>query len=478
MRRSEALVFIPTYNERENVEKICSSILGLDLDLDILFLDDNSTDGTAALLKGLVKKYSNVQVVFRVGKLGVGSAHLDGIRWAYDQGYKKLVTMDCDFTHSPSYLSDFLNYSNDYDVVVGSRYLLKDSLSDWSMLRRFLTHMGHFMTRYLLGIKYDATGAFRLYRLDQIPRRIFDMVRSKGYSFFFESLYVLQINNFRIAEFPIALPARTYGHSKMSARDIFNSVTLLFRLYIAVVVRKKQYALVAQPPIRQMGDFSMDSQKWDKYWEKKNNAGGSLYDAIGAFYRKFIIRPAVNYFIQKHFRPGQNLLHAGCGSGQTDIDINTKFSVTALDISPRALYLYRQFNPDNPKVIHGDIFHIPFEDGMFDGVYNLGVLEHFTEEEIVRILAEFGRVTKREGRILVFWPPEFGLSVRFLKIMHAILITILRREVRLHPDEPTLVKSRSHIESIGAKANLKIADYYFGLRDFFTQVAIVFKKYS
>ena len=476
IRRSETLIFIPTYNECENVEKICSQILALGIKLDILFLDDNSTDGTCAILEGLEKKHPNVQVVFRAGKLGVGSAHLDGIRWAYDHGYSKLITMDCDFTHSPSYLPDFISHSNDYDVVVGSRYLLRSSLSGWNPFRKFLTHAGHFMTKYFLAMKYDATGAFRLYRLDRIPRQIFDLVHSQGYSFFFESLHVLQINKFCIFEIPIVLLARTYGHSKMRMREVLHSAQLLFHLYTKVVIRKKQYLLTLPSSAPRKQAMLLNAQEWDKYWKKKTNTGSSLYDAVGAFYRKFIIRRGLNYFIRKHFAPGEILLHAGCGSGQVDVDINSVFSIVALDISKCALNIYRRFNQNNSLVIRGDIFHVPFKDCIFDGVYNLGVLEHFTEEEIVRLLFELRRIIKSEGKILVFWPPEFGLSVRFLKMVHAILRVILRREVKLHPDEPTLVKSRSHVESLGMKANLKIADYYFGPRDCFTQVAVVFKK--
>ena len=240
------LVFIPTYNERENVEEICSQILGLGLCLDILFLDDNSTDGTGPILAALEKRHPNIHVVFRARKMGVGSAHLDGIRWAYDHGYEKLITMDCDFTHSPSYLPIFFNYPDEYDVVIGSRYLLRESLSDWNALRKFLTRTGHFMTKHLLGIRYDATGAFRLYRLDRIPRRVFEMVCSKGYSFFFESLYILQKNDFRIAEFPIALPARMYGHSKMSMNEVLRSARLLVSLFLMAGINKKQYILT--PP--------------------------------------------------------------------------------------------------------------------------------------------------------------------------------------------------------------------------------------
>lgn len=474
MRQSEILVFIPTYNEHENVEKICFQILALGIDLDILFLDDNSTDGTGVILKELAKRHPNVQVIFRAGKLGVGSAHLDGIRWAYDHGYKKLITMDCDFTHSPGYLPDFISSSNDYDIVLGSRYLLRNSLSDWNLLRKFLTHFGHFATKHLLGIKYDATGAFRVYRLDRVPRQLFDSVCSKGYSFFFESLYVLQANNFRIIELPIVLLARTYGHSKMSLGEVFHSIHKLFYFYAMVVIKKKQYLLAFPLSTPQEQAAFLNNQEWDKYWDKKTNMGGSLYDVVGAFYRKFIIRRGLNYFIQKHFAPGEILLHAGCGSGQVDVDINRQFCITALDISSHALNFYRRFNQNNPRVIRGDIFHIPFEDGIFDGAYNLGVLEHFTEEEISRILVELRRVIKPEGKILVFWPPEFGLSVCFLKITHAILKVFLRRVVKLYPDEVTLAKSRAHIESIGAQANLKITDYYFGPRDCFTQVAVVF----
>ncbi|MCX5679910.1 MAG: glycosyltransferase, partial [Candidatus Omnitrophica bacterium] len=159
MRRSEILVFIPTYNEYENVGKICLQILALRCDLDIMFMDDNSDDGTGAILKKLVKEYPNVHVIFRPRKLGVGSAHLDGIRWAYDQGYKKLITMDCDFTHSPGCLPDLIGRYDDYDMVIGSRYLLRNSLPGWNPLRKFLTHAGHFITKCFLGIKYDATGA-------------------------------------------------------------------------------------------------------------------------------------------------------------------------------------------------------------------------------------------------------------------------------------------------------------------------------
>ena len=153
-------------------------------------------------------------MLHRPQKLGIGSAHLDGIRWAYDHGYTTLVTMDADFAHRPEHIVDLLKRARESDVVVGSRYLPGGSMKVWSRRRRLLALVGHTLTRVVLGMTYDATGAYRAYRLDVIPLRVFELVRSKGYSFFLESLYILHRNGFRIQEVPIVAGARTEGSSK------------------------------------------------------------------------------------------------------------------------------------------------------------------------------------------------------------------------------------------------------------------------
>jgi len=237
------LVFIPTYNERENVGRLFSGILALGLDLDILFMDDNSPDGTGKILDELAQKHSCLTVIHRGGKLGIGSAHRDGIRWAYDQGYKILITMDSDFTHPPEMIRTLLNNAEDYDVVVGSRYMLRDSLQGWNLYRKILTHLGHFMTGFFLRLKYDATGALRLYRLDKIPARAFDRVTSRGYSFLYESLFILNLNKFRIKEIPIKLFARTYGHSKMRLADAWQSLKLLMIIFVRAIFDKRRFKI-------------------------------------------------------------------------------------------------------------------------------------------------------------------------------------------------------------------------------------------
>ena len=110
------------------------------------------------------------------------------------------------------------------------------------------------------------------------------------------------------------------------------------------------------------------------------------------------------------------------------------------------------------------------------GIYHLGVMEHFTEEEVHQILTEFGRVLKPDGRMIIFWPPLFGLSVRALKVVHFVLNNLLRRNIKLHPDEITLLKSKSHAEAMLGKARFALEDYYFGFRDFFTYCMLVAAK--
>src|SRR5579875_1089199 len=225
------LIMIPTYNEAENVEPLVREIARLGLDTDLLFVNDRSTDGTDEILARLGQQYSWVHLLQRDSKQGIGSAHQAGIKWAYDHSYRLLLTMDADFTHSPGSIPAFLDKAQEFDMVIASRFLGKDSLPEWSLFRRFLTYFGHWMTVLLLRMPLDATGAFRLYRLERIPREVCSLVRSRGFSFFFESLFILWLNELSIAEIPIALPARMQGHSKMALSDAFQSLQFLLKLF-------------------------------------------------------------------------------------------------------------------------------------------------------------------------------------------------------------------------------------------------------
>ena len=225
------LILIPTYNEAQNVEPLLNEILAVNLEADILFVNDHSTDGTDEILVRLSSMHPRVHLLQRASKQGIGSAHQAGINWAYDHRYRRLLTMDADFTHSPACIPAFLEKAHVFDLVIASRFLDKDSLPDWTFFRRSLTYLGHFMTVLFLRMPLDATGAFRLYRLDKLPREIFRLVRSPSYSFFFESLFVIWFNRFSIAEIPIVLPARIQGHSKMVLSDAIESFRFLIGLF-------------------------------------------------------------------------------------------------------------------------------------------------------------------------------------------------------------------------------------------------------
>ncbi len=477
---SKVLILIPTYNEAGNAERLCRELSALELGADILFCDDGSPDGTGKIVDELAGEFPHVHAIHRPGKLGIGSAHQEGIRYAYAHGYETLVTMDCDFTHQPADVARLLEISqaSGEPVCIGSRYMKGNSLPGWNPMRRALTHLGHFLTVNLLQLPQDATGALRVYQLGAIPRELFDRVRSCGYSFFFESLFVLHRNGFAIEEMPIALPARTYGSSKMSWRETGRSALRLLKLYWAAI-RQPESFLVASPlpPILEAEQPLQDPQGWDPYWTRSQEKSRRAYSFIASVYRRLAIRRNLNYFIHKHFSPGAQLLHAGCGSGQVDSELSREMRITAVDISRPALESYRRNNPGAAAVRHGDILHLDdVAGGSFDGAYNLGVVEHFTQDQIVQILREMGRTVKPGGKVVIFWPHRRATSVFVLKVIHGVLDFFRRRgvpQVRLHPPEISLLRSRDQAREVVESAGFNLVEYYFGMRDLLVQAVVV-----
>jgi dolichol-phosphate mannosyltransferase len=467
------LVFIPTYNERENVGRMLSDITALGLNLDVLFMDDNSPDGTGQFLDQLASDNPHLKVIHRPGKLGVGSAHIDGIRYAYEQGYDRLVTMDCDFTHSPTDIPRMLGLAEGCDIAVASRWLRRDSLPGWNVLRRFLTALGHFLTKHVLSMPHDASGAFRVYNLRRIPREMFDVVTSRSYAFFFESLFVLMHAGHTVRELPIVLTARTYGHSKMSMRDAARSAEFLLKLWLESRINPGRFEPGRKVPLK--AGLS-DSQGWDAYWQKKQDTSGFVYELVAAIYRALFIRPNLQRALRRTFPRGTHLIHAGCGSGMVDQNLQDDYRITAVDVSPQALYLYSQNNPRAYQIEHASIFALPQADESVDGVYNLGVLEHFSHGEIVQMLREFRRVLRPGGMVLVFWPHTLASSVFVLRAVHFVMRHIFRSSKRLHPAEPSLLKSKREARAILEQAGFSLQSYCFGARDLFIQSIVVGTK--
>lgn len=236
---SKILVLIPTYNEFDNIGVLIGEIERLKIpNLDILVVDDGSSDGTDRLVIKLSKKYRNIFLLERGKKMGIGSAHIDGINWAYRKGYERLISMDADLTHSPKYFKDLIIASYKYDVVIASRHLVRNSMIGWSFKRKILTFLNHNLVKYILGLNYDTSNSFRIYRLDKIPRKIFNLISSSGYSFFFESLKILKLNCFTIGEVPVVMRERQKGVSKLSFRDFFLHFWFMMRLIFMILFRR------------------------------------------------------------------------------------------------------------------------------------------------------------------------------------------------------------------------------------------------
>jgi SAM-dependent methyltransferase len=216
---------------------------------------------------------------------------------------------------------------------------------------------------------------------------------------------------------------------------------------------------------------------WDTYWagHQHERAERSVYDVGAQFYRRYLIEPLLTSVIAREFKAGSKLLHAGCGGGEVDKKVVSDFNVMALDISPNALELYRARHPGAEAVI-ANIFDLSKLRDTFDGVYNLGVMEHFSPAEIVEILKQFNTVLKPGGKIVLLWPPVYGLSVIALHVIHFILNKIMRRNIQLHPLEPTKVSSRKQVKTYLDAAGFGLRSMQFGPRDAFTYVVIVAEK--
>lgn len=230
MQRNPVLIFTPTYNERDNVLKLHALIRELPLDADILYIDDNSPDGTGDVLDNLCKKDPHVFVIHREGKLGLGTAHKAAFAYAREHEYTYFVSMDADLTHHPSYIPAMLKKLQQADVVIGSRYTEGGGMHGWNSFRLPFTYFWRNMIKYILGLPYDCTGAFRAYRVSTLQPVIYNKVRGSGFAFCMESLFFFNQHGARINEVPIQAHSRIHGESKLSVGIMYEVFATFCRL--------------------------------------------------------------------------------------------------------------------------------------------------------------------------------------------------------------------------------------------------------
>ncbi|MFC2023637.1 polyprenol monophosphomannose synthase [Chloroflexota bacterium] len=224
-------VVIPTYNERENIDLLVESLLNEKLGSQIIIVDDNSPDGTGELADGLALRYGSVHVIHRSGKLGLGTAHIAGMKRALADGLTRIITMDADFSHHPRYLPSLLASLDRFDVVIGSRYVTGGGTLQCTAARKALSRGANLFARSVLSLGAgDATAGFRGYRREVLESIDLDDIVSDGYSFLIEVLFRCQQKGFRIGEVPIIFEDRQRGASKISRTEIAKAMQTVVRL--------------------------------------------------------------------------------------------------------------------------------------------------------------------------------------------------------------------------------------------------------
>ena len=232
--KKELLIIIPTYNEKKNIPIIIKNVFFYVKNFVLLFIDDNSSDGTQLVIKNYTKNKNNIKLIIRKKKLGIGSAHKQGIIWGYKKKFLKIITMDCDGTHNPRYIPTMLKKINSCDLLITTRFKNHDSLKDWPLHRRTLTYLRHFILSIFLNISLDSSGAYRCYDVKKIKIKDILLAKNNSYSFFWESIFLLTKKKYSIKEIPVVLPARSIGNSKMRIKDIFLAFNYLFRFFFKV----------------------------------------------------------------------------------------------------------------------------------------------------------------------------------------------------------------------------------------------------
>ena len=230
----KTIILIPTFNEKENISRLIPEILKIIPSISILVIDDNSPDGTAGVVEKLSLQYPRVSLLKRLQNHGLGRSYIDGFNSVlHDFNYEHIVTMDADFSHDPKVIPAMLIKLNDSDLVIGSRYIRGGRIANWHFKRKILSRFANYYVRLILGLSVrDLTTGFTAFRKTALKRINLTMIRSDGYAFLVELKYRMIKNGGKFIEQPIVFNERREGQSKMSAKVIWESIWLPWRLRI------------------------------------------------------------------------------------------------------------------------------------------------------------------------------------------------------------------------------------------------------
>jgi len=227
------LIISPTYNEKKNISSHIENIFSIDENYHILIIDDNSPDGTANIVKELQLKYKNLFLEERPGKAGLGTAYKYGFNWALRRNYENIIQMDADLSHDPKEIKEMVRLLNNYDLVIGSRYIDGVSVVHWPIKRLILSYGANVYARIITGLPIkDSTGGFKAWKRKVLDSIDINDVKSQGYSFQIEMNWRAWQKKFSIFEHPIIFADRTIGESKMSKKIMFEAIIVIWRMRI------------------------------------------------------------------------------------------------------------------------------------------------------------------------------------------------------------------------------------------------------
>jgi dolichol-phosphate mannosyltransferase len=227
----KTIVVIPTYNESENIQSIINTILSVKEDMNILIVDDNSPDGTSQIVKNIMEYDNRIHLITRAGKMGLGTAYCEGFQYALDEGFDYILEMDADFSHNPEEIPNFLKEIENYDIVIGSRYISGVNVVNWPLRRLILSYGASIYSRLITGMPIkDPTGGFKCFRADILKLIDLKDIKTNGYGFQIEMNYRLWKLGARIKEISIIFVDRLSGVSKMNKKIIWEAVFLVWKL--------------------------------------------------------------------------------------------------------------------------------------------------------------------------------------------------------------------------------------------------------
>jgi len=239
---SDSLIIIPTYNEKENIEKIIRKVFSLDKSFHVLVIEDGSPDGTADIVKGLQKEFSdNLHIEERSGKLGLGTAYIHGFKWALNKDYQFVFEMDADFSHNPDDLIRLYNAcsSEGGEVAIGSRYVKGVNIVNWPMSRLLMSFFASKYVKFITGMPiHDSTAGFKCYKREVLETINFNKIQFVGYAFQIEMKFKSWKYGFNVVEVPVIFTDRTEGTSKMSGGIFFEAVFGVLQMKIKSFSRK------------------------------------------------------------------------------------------------------------------------------------------------------------------------------------------------------------------------------------------------